>query len=57
VLVFWLFKYQGLRVHYRLRRSPRMLVRHAGDGHETSARPDRETATREIAVVEATTPR
>jgi MFS family permease len=57
VLVFWLFKYQGLRVHYRLRRSPRMLVRHAGDGHEASAGPDRETATREIAVVEATTPR
>jgi MFS family permease len=57
VLVFWLFKYQGLRVHYGLRRSPRMLVRHAGDGHEASARPDRETATREIAVVEATTPR
>jgi MFS family permease len=51
VIAFWLIKYQGLRVRYRPRVSPRIRVRHDGDGR------DRETATREIAIVEATAPR
>jgi MFS family permease len=51
VLVVWLVKYQGLRIRLRARVAPRVLVRHDGDGR------DRETATREIAIVEATTPR
>lgn len=72
-VMFWLVRYQRLRVRIRPRTAPystpRMLVRHDGDGRPPTsairtipaetARPDRdrETATREIAVVEATAPR
>ena len=71
VVMFWMVKYQRLRVRIRprtARRIPRVHVRHRGDGHPSTAAirtvtakaetarqaRDRETATREIAVVEAT---
>ncbi|WP_198415177.1 MFS transporter [Cryobacterium tagatosivorans] len=50
-VLFWMVKYRRLRVRFRPRSTPRLLVRHDGDGR------DRETATREIAIVEATSPR
>ncbi|TFD76845.1 MFS transporter [Cryobacterium sp. Sr8] len=50
-VLFWMIKYRRLRVRFRPRGTPRLLVRHDGAGR------DRETATREIAIVEATTPR
>jgi len=74
-VMFWMVRYQRLRVRIRPRTAPRTVprlrVRHRGDGHPLtsairtvtaradSARQDRdrETATREIAVVEATSPR
>ncbi|TDW30320.1 MFS transporter [Cryobacterium psychrophilum] len=66
-LLFWMIRYRDLRVHVRLRTSPRVRVRHSGDGlnlepdNDTDAGPglesDRDTATREIAIVEATAPR
>jgi len=51
VLVVWMVRYQGLRVRIRPLAARRVIVRHDGDGR------DRETATREIAVVEATSVR
>ncbi len=51
VLVVWLVRYQGLRVRIRPLAARRVSVRHDGDGR------DRETATREIAIVEATSAR
>ncbi len=54
--LFWMVKYRRLRVRFRRRSSPRVLVRHDGDGRDREAR-NRETATREIAIVEATAPR
>jgi MFS family permease len=51
VLVFWLVKFQGLRVRYHPRATPRVRIHLQGDNR------DRETATQEIAVVEATAPR
>jgi MFS family permease len=51
VLVVWMVRYQGLRVRIRPLAAPRVSVRHDGDGR------DRETATREIAIVEATSTR
>jgi MFS family permease len=51
VLVVWLVRYQGLRIRYRRSGVPRLIVRHDGDGR------DRETATREIAIIEATSSR
>jgi MFS family permease len=51
VLVFWLVKYQRLRVRFQSNVTPRFLVRHSGDGRA------REAATREIAIVEANTQR
>jgi MFS family permease len=51
VVLFWLVRYRGLRVHFHPRVSPRLVIRHDGDGR------DRENATREIAVIEATAPR
>ena len=58
-VLFWMVKYRQLRVQFRARVSPRVLVRHDGDGRdrELEADRDRETATREIAIVEATAPR
>ncbi|MCU1446535.1 MFS transporter [Cryobacterium sp.] len=72
-VLFWMIRYQRLRVRSRPRSSPRsaprLHVRHRGDGHPltsairvvstkaAAAERDRETATREIAVVEATSPR
>lgn len=58
-VLFWMVKYRQLRVQFRARVSPRVLVRHDGDGRnrELEADHDRETATREIAIVEATAPR
>ena len=53
VVLFWMIRYRELRVRFRARVSPRVMVRHAGDGLDS----DRETATREIAIVEATAPR
>jgi MFS family permease len=53
-VLFWMVKYRRLRVRFRPRVSPRLQVRHDGDGR----RPETpETATREIAIVEATSPR
>jgi MFS family permease len=74
VVMFWMIRYQRLRVRIRPRTSPRssrLHVRHRGDGHPLTSAirvvstkaaaadrdRDRETATREIAVVEATSPR
>jgi len=74
VVLFWMIKYQRLRVRIRPRTSPRTArfnVRHRGDGRPLTSAirvvsekaaaaerdRDRETATREIAVIEATTPR
>jgi MFS family permease len=51
VLVFWLVKFQGLRIHYHPSATPRVHIHLQGENR------DRETATREIAVVEATAPR
>ena len=51
VLVVWLVRYQGLRVRIRPRATPRVVVRHHGDGRK------RETATRAIAIGEATSTR
>lgn len=73
-VLFWMIRYQRLRVRIRPRTSPRRVrlqVRHRGDGHPLTSAirvvttkaasaehdRDRETATREIAVVEATSPR
>ncbi|WP_081882235.1 MFS transporter [Cryobacterium sp. MLB-32] len=64
-ILFWMIRYRELRLQLRLRTSPRMLLRHAGDGRsahvalavDEELEPDRETATREIAIVEATAPR
>ena len=64
-ILLWMIRYRELRLHLRLRTSPRMLLRHAGDGRPAPAavaldeelERDRETATREIAIVEATAPR
>jgi MFS family permease len=74
-VMFWMVRYQRLRLRIRPRTAPRttprLRVRHAGDGqpattaiHILTAKADaarqdrdRETATREIAVVEATAPR
>jgi MFS family permease len=74
-VMFWMIRYQRLRLRIRPRTSPRSTprfrVRHAGDGQPATttirtvltkadaARQDRdrETATRQIAVVEATAPR
>ena len=64
VVMFWMIKYQHLRVHIRPRTTPRLVIRHVGDDRAAAERAataaearDRETATREIAVVEATAPR
>jgi MFS family permease len=72
IVLFWMIRYQRLRVRIRPRTSPRsarLHVRHRGDGHPLTAAirvvptktaasdRDRETATREIAIVEATSPR
>ena len=54
-VLFWMVKYRRLRVRYRHRSTPRLLVRHAGDGLGEAR--DRESATREIAIIEATSPR
>lgn len=51
VLVVWLVRYQGLRIRIRAKATPRVVVRHHGDGRK------RETATRAIAIVEATSTR
>lgn len=51
VLIFWLVKYQRLRVRFQSHVTPRFLVRHSGDGRA------REAATQEIAIVEANTQR
>lgn len=51
VVLVWLVQYQGLRIRFRRFAAPRVVVHHDGDGR------DRETATREIAVVEATSTR
>jgi len=64
-LLFWMIRYRELRVHVRFRTAPRMRVRHTGDGRSLEAGRDaaagsesgRDTATREIAIVEATAPR
>lgn len=58
-VLFWMVKYRQLRVQFRARVSPRVLVRHDGDGRDRELEKDRdrETATREIAIVEATAPR
>ena len=53
-MLFWMVKYRRLRVRYRPSVSPRLTVRHDGDGREATSP---ETATREIAIVEATSPR
>jgi MFS family permease len=50
-VLFWMVKYRRLRVRYRPGASPRLRVHHDGDGR------DRDTATREIAIVEATATR
>ncbi|NIH55185.1 MFS transporter [Lysinibacter cavernae] len=52
IILFWLIKYRGLRVKYRMRQSPRMVVYYGAPEPK-----DEETATREIAIIEATTPR
>jgi MFS family permease len=87
VILFWMVRYRRLRVQLHPFSSPRVRVRHSGDGREVpatkhrGARPtlrehedaaldiapdldrehaaerNRETATREIAIVEATVPR
>ncbi len=72
VILFWLMYYKDLRVAYRRDSRPRLLVTYEGDGRpvakaigvqgvaeeeDDALRQDRETATREIAIVEATTPR
>jgi MFS family permease len=51
VVLVWLVQYQGLRIRFRARSAPRVVVHHDGDGR------NRETATREIAVIEATSTR
>jgi len=62
-LLFWMIRYRRLRLHLRLRSTPRMRLTHAGDGRsapvalDDTIDSDRETATREIAIVEATAPR
>ncbi|TFC49554.1 MFS transporter [Cryobacterium sp. TMT1-21] len=50
-VLFWMVKYRSLRVRYRPGVSPRLRLHHDGDGR------DAETATREIAIVEATATR
>ncbi|MBC7440935.1 MAG: MFS transporter [Ramlibacter sp.] len=50
-VLFWMVKYLSLRVRYRPGVSPRLRLHHDGDGR------DAETATREIAIVEATATR
>jgi len=52
-VLFWMVRYRSLRVRYRPGRTPRLLLRHDGDGRDVVARTP-ETATREIAIVEAT---
>ena len=52
-MLFWLIRYRSLRVRYRRSELPHVLVRHDGDGLDP-APIDRETATREIAIIEAT---
>jgi MFS family permease len=50
-VLFWMVRYRSLRVRIRRGVSPRIRVHHDGDGR------DAETATREIAIVEATATR
>jgi MFS family permease len=61
VVLFWMVRYRRLRVQLHPFTAPRVRVLHAGDGRdaerETAAERNRETATREIAIVEATSPR
>ncbi len=52
-VLFWMVRYRSLRVRYRPGRSPRLLLRHDGDGRDLPTGTP-ETATREIAIVEAT---
>ncbi|MEA9999878.1 MFS transporter [Cryobacterium sp. RTS3] len=52
-MLFWLIRYRSLRVRYRRSELPHVLVRHDGDGLDP-APIDRETATREIAIIDAT---
>jgi MFS family permease len=59
VVLFWMLKYRDLRVRYRLRTLPHLEVRHFGDGRPAADIDPSpvDTATREIAVIEATAPR
>ncbi|MCY7403804.1 MAG: MFS transporter [Cryobacterium sp.] len=67
VVLFWMVRYRRLRVQLHPFTAPRVRVLHSGDGRdlqpsrdrdrETAAELNRETATREIAIVEATVPR
>ncbi|TFB57831.1 MFS transporter [Cryobacterium sp. TMT1-62] len=50
-VLFWMVRYRSLRVRFRRGMTPRMRVHHDGDGRTA------ETATREIAIVEATATR
>ena len=50
-VLFWMVRYRSLRVRFRRGGSPRVRVHHDGDGRDV------ETATREIAIVEATATR
>jgi len=52
-MLFWLIRYRSLRVRYRRGVVPHVQVHHDGDGRDRDPL-DRETATREIAIIEAT---
>ncbi|WP_166792606.1 MFS transporter [Cryobacterium algoricola] len=52
-MLFWLVRYRSLRVRYRRGVVPHVQVHHDGDGRDRDPI-DRETATREIAIIEAT---
>ena len=52
-MLFWLIRYRSLRVRYRRGVVPHVQVHHDGDGRDHDPL-DRETATREIAFIEAT---
>jgi len=69
-ILFWMIRYRELRLQLQWRTAPRLRMVHAGDGRDSAvvvsepvaeydvpAERDRETATREIAIVEATAPR
>ncbi|MEC5151833.1 MFS transporter [Cryobacterium sp. GrIS_2_6] len=52
-MLFWLIRYRSLRVRYRRGVVPHVQVHHDGDGRDRDPI-DVETATREIAIIEAT---